>query len=154
MRLQKRATLARISSAVLVQTKGLGRALVVSIWWRMACSSSRVERSTPRRICFSVRAANQRSTRFSQGSVGRREMHVKTRMPGQPAINERCFMRAVVVQNQMHVQPVGNRGFDAVQELAELHRAVPGVEIAYHASAFHLQRREQRGGAVPHIVVC
>src|SRR6266852_8530899 len=35
----------------------------------MACSSSRVERCTPRRICFSVRAANQRSTRFSQEAL-------------------------------------------------------------------------------------
>jgi uncharacterized protein (TIGR03435 family) len=32
----------------------------------MACSSSRVERKLPRRICLSVMAANQRSTRFSQ----------------------------------------------------------------------------------------
>ena len=62
-------------------------------------------------------------------------------------------MRAVVVQNQMHVQSLGDCCCDAVQELAELHRAVPGVEIAYDASAFHLQRCEQRGGAVPHIVV-
>lgn len=68
-------------------------------------------------------------------------------------MNERRFMRAVVVQNQMHVQSVGDCCLDAVQEFAELDRAVPEVEIVYHASALHLQRREQRGGAVPYIVM-
>ena len=38
------------------------------------------------------------------GGAGRREVHVKPRMPGQPAMDQRCFVRAVIVQDQRHVQ--------------------------------------------------
>ena len=56
----------KISSAVLAQTNGLGESLLTCRYWRMACSSWRVERCVPRRMYFSVSVANQRSTWFSQ----------------------------------------------------------------------------------------
>ena len=58
--------LAKIASAVLVHKNRLGLALLTSRYWRMACSSSLVERWVPRRICLSVSVANQRSTWLSQ----------------------------------------------------------------------------------------
>jgi hypothetical protein len=64
--MQKRSMLARMSSTVLDHTKGLGSALLSSMYWRKACSSSRVERCVPRRTHRCVNVANQRSTWFSQ----------------------------------------------------------------------------------------
>jgi hypothetical protein len=58
-------------SAVLCQTKGFGSLLWCWMKLRIASSSSLVERWTPRRSCFSVSAANQRSTRLShEAEVG------------------------------------------------------------------------------------
>jgi hypothetical protein len=44
IRRQNRLTLARMSSADLVQLKGLGSVLLIWMYWRIACSSCRVER--------------------------------------------------------------------------------------------------------------
>ena len=54
---------------VFVHTNGLGWPLVISMYRRMAASSSRVLRCT-RHNCFSVRAANQRSTRLIHEGTG------------------------------------------------------------------------------------
>ncbi len=61
--------LARISSAVLVQTKGLGCSFVTSRYVEMARSKACVLAWAPRRTCFSVRSPNQRSTRFSHEAL-------------------------------------------------------------------------------------
>ena len=53
-------------SAVLCQTNGLGSLLWLLMKAEIAFFSSLVERCTPRRSCFSVSAANHRSTRLSQ----------------------------------------------------------------------------------------
>ena len=53
---------ARISSADLVQRKGLGLALWASMKARISVSNCRVELCTPRLICFSVSRAKKRST--------------------------------------------------------------------------------------------
>ena len=50
--------LAKISSAVFVHWSGFGLSFVMSMYRRMAVSSSRVLRCTPRRNSFSVSAAN------------------------------------------------------------------------------------------------
>src|SRR5213596_846670 len=55
----------RISSAVLVQTNGLGLSFQVSIQARMSALSWRTERCVPRRSFLVVSSANQRSTRFN-----------------------------------------------------------------------------------------
>jgi hypothetical protein len=62
---QKRATLARIWSAVFVQTKGFGASLLASTYCSIASWSSAVLLWLLRRKACSVRLANQRSTRFS-----------------------------------------------------------------------------------------
>ena len=92
-------------SAVLCQTNGLGSLLWLLMKAEIAFFSSLVERCTPRRSCFSVSAANHRSTRLSQlADVG-----VKCRWYrglwslGQPVANQCRFVRSVVVQNQMHI---------------------------------------------------
>jgi len=74
-------------------------------------------------------------------------------MSDQPAANRRCLVGAVVVEDQMHVEPGRHRRIDGAQELAELARAMPPVALADHLAALHVQRREQRGGPVAHVVV-
>src|SRR5712692_4634074 len=59
--------------------------------------------------------------------AGRREVHMEPRMTSQPAMNQGRFVSAIVVQNQVNIQNGRHRRLDAVQELAELYRAVPGV---------------------------
>src|SRR6266446_1527820 len=58
VRRQNRSMEARMSSAVLVQRKGLGSALRAAI----AASNAAVERWAPRLICWSVSNAKKRST--------------------------------------------------------------------------------------------
>lgn len=62
IRRQNLSMLARMSSADLIHTNGLGSELFSSKYWRIACSSCLVDRCVPRRMYFSVRVANQRST--------------------------------------------------------------------------------------------
>ena len=50
-----------------------------------------------------------------------REVHVLMRTFRQPLTEQVGFMRAVVVQNQMHVQPGGDRFIDRIQEFAKLY---------------------------------
>src|SRR5207244_12488396 len=57
------------------------------------------------------------------------------------------LFRSVNIQNGRH------RRLDAVQELAELYRAMPGVEISHDPTTLHAQRRKQRDGAVPHVIM-
>ncbi len=51
-------------------------------------------------------------------------------MAQQPALNHRCLVRAVFVQNQMRIQSSGHRRLDRVQKLAELDRAMPTMALA------------------------
>jgi len=62
----RRAMLAGISSAVFVQTKGLGFSLCTSMYSRMAASNSFTLRKTPRRMRLLVISANQRLHDFSK----------------------------------------------------------------------------------------
>ena len=63
-------------------------------------------RSTPRRICFSLNAANQRSTRLIHDlPVG---VKLEARMLRQPAVNQRRLVRAGVVDDEVDVQRRGD----------------------------------------------
>ena len=61
--------LARISSAVLVHTKGVSDAFVMLRYSRMVSSRARVLRCAPRWICLFESNANQRSTRLSHDAL-------------------------------------------------------------------------------------
>ena len=58
--------MARISSALLCQTNGLGLSFQLVIQVRIEATRSRTERWALRLIHFVVSSANQRSTRLSQ----------------------------------------------------------------------------------------
>jgi len=62
-----RLALVRISSAVLVQTKGWQRSFQPSMKVRILALRSRTERQVPRWMAWRSMMPNQTSTRFSQG---------------------------------------------------------------------------------------
>ena len=70
----------------------------------------------------------------------------------EPAGHVRVFVGGVVVDHDVQLAPrVGLR--DLLEEAQELLVPVPRVAGVGHLAGGHLQRREQRRGAVPHIVV-
>ena len=70
----------------------------------MVCSDCRVLQKLPWCNSFSVRAANQRSTKLSQGAAGGSEVHVEARAPAQPSLNLNRILSSVVVEDQVHVK--------------------------------------------------
>jgi hypothetical protein len=106
-----------------------------------------VLRCTPRRSCFSVSAANQRSTRLShEASVG--EVEVETRALREAALDELRLVGAVVVEDEVNVEFGGHLLIDAIEELAEFHRAVPPVAFSDHLAGLDHERREEGSGTV------
>jgi len=49
---------------------------------------------------------------------------------GQPTFDQSGFMRAVVVQNDVHIDIVRNGGFDGVEEMTELDAAMSAMTFA------------------------
>ncbi len=149
---QKRWMAARMLSADLVQRKGLGSALWASMKALMSRSRAWVERWIPRLICFSVIRAKKRSTWLIQdASVG-----VKGRASGalgQPVADGLSFVGGVVVHDQVDVKVSRDIGLDLVEDLPELAGAVFRVAAADHCAGRHVQRGEQRRGAVADVVV-
>jgi hypothetical protein len=64
-----------------------------------------------------------------------------------------AFRCGVVIADQMNIYPVGDFGVDLVQELAELDHPVPAVEAGEDGAVGGIERGEQDGGAVTHVVI-
>lgn len=80
---------------------------------------------------------------------GGREVNMEARMTSEPGFDRGRFVRAIVVHHQMHIQVRRHTGFDGVQKAHEF--ATPMAPV-YLASR-DVQRREQRGRAVTHVIV-
>jgi hypothetical protein len=87
------------------------------------------------------------------GGSGGSEVQMIARMTHQPALNQPGLVRAIVIQNQMHVQFRRGGSIDRVQKAAELDGAMATMTLANDFAAGHLQSCKQRGGAVPFVVV-
>src|SRR5438132_109280 len=86
-------------------------------------------------------------------AIGGCEVHVKPGTLGEPRPDERCFVRSVIVHDEVDV-PIGwYAGVDAVQELAELDRPMAAMHLANHFAALGVERGKQRGGAMALVVV-
>ena len=81
------------------------------------------------------------------------EMQVETRMRVQPDLNILVFVCAVVVQNHVHCKVFRCLPIDLGQEFEEFLMAVPGQAGTDHAPGQDVQRSEQRGRAVPLVVM-
>ena len=80
-------------------------------------------------------------------------MLMESGMPGEPSSHAWRLVRAVVVQNEMHVKSGWNLGVDRVEKLQELLTAMPPVQLADDPTGRHVERREQRCRAVAHVIV-
>ncbi len=87
------------------------------------------------------------------GSAGWREVHVEARSLEQPPSNHGGLMRAVVVEDEMHVQLCRDCRLNHVEELPKFSGSLPLVQLPNHLARLHVQRRKQRGGAVTPIVM-
>jgi hypothetical protein len=101
-------SVSRISSAVLVHTKGRGSLFHPLIHLRMSASSSVTLRCTDRRSLRLVSSANQRSTRLSQLELVGGEVQVEPAVAQQPLVDFGGLVRAVVVADQVQVQILGD----------------------------------------------
>ncbi len=81
-------------------------------------------------------------------------MDVPAGMPGQPRLHSRMLMGAVVVDDQMDVELLGNALVDAPPEGEELLMAVARLASGEHGAAQHIQRGKECRGAVPLVIVC
>ncbi len=72
---------------------------------------------------------------------------------GEPVADQRGLVGGVVVHDEMDVEIVGDVGFDLVQELAELGRAVAGIALADDTAGGDVEGGEQGGDAMALVVV-
>ena len=78
-------------------------------------------------------------------AAGGREVDMKPGPFRKPASDRRGLVRAVVVQDQMHVELPGHVGFDGVEKRAELHGAMAAVTLPDDLPAGDVEGRKQRG---------
>src|SRR5260370_21004468 len=78
---------------------------------------------------------------------------MEARPAGQPAVNHRRLVRAVVVENQVDVQGGRHGRVDGVEELTELAGAMPAMELPDDRPTLRIQGGEQRGAAVADVVM-
>ena len=107
-----RLTFSMISSAALVQMKGLGSSFQCFAHRRRALVSSCTLPNTPRRSRRSVSRANHRSTRFSAARARWSEVQVPTGLGrlGQPVGDVGSHVRREIVEDHVHVVSAGAPG--------------------------------------------
>jgi len=108
------------------------------------------------RAPFDLFAIELRKPAFDEihpGGARGGEVHIKPWALRQPALNERRLVRAVVVEDEMHLQARGDRGFDPVQEPTEFGTGMSAKALADDGSRLGIQGRKQGRGPVPGVVV-
>src|SRR5713101_8331964 len=86
------------------------------------------------------------------GAAGRGEVHMITRALRQPVPDHRAFVGGVIVDDQMNLELCRNLPVNAVKELAKFQAPMTTVTLTNYAAGFHIERGEQRGGAVAKVV--
>ena len=119
----------------------------------MSALSWRTERCAPRRSFLVVSSANQRSTRFSQDELVGVKCKTKRGWAASQLLDRRRLVGGAVVEDQVHVEVVGDLAVDGLQELLELDRAVAAVQRADHLAGRDVQRGVEAGGARALVVV-
>ncbi len=70
-------------------------------------------------------------------------MQLEPRVRGQPGPHVRVVVRGVVVEDQMHLQALGNLTIDRAQELQKLHVPVTRQALSDHRAGQDIERGEQ-----------
>ena len=87
------------------------------------------------------------------GTVGWDEVDMPARPLGQPSFDPRVLVRAVVVYDEMDIQPCRNVTFDPAQESQELLMPMARLAIGQHRSVEYVQSSKQRGRTMTFVVV-
>jgi hypothetical protein len=72
------------------------------------------------------------------GRTGRRQMNMPARPLGQLASDQRRLVGGVIVPDEMDIETLRNVGFDLVEELSELSRAMPAIALPDHVVPDHV----------------
>ncbi len=109
------------------------------------------ERSSPDALVgdFCEETLHQVQPRSPRG----REVPVIAGMGGEPGFHGGMAMGAIVVQDEVDDQPARDAALNPLQKAQKLLMAMARHAIPQHFAAQHVQRREQRGGAVALVVV-
>ena len=86
-------------------------------------------------------------------AVRRGEVDVEARTFGEPVPNQRRFVGAVVVHDDVHVESTGDLRLNQVEEFAELRRAMALMKLRDHLAGLRVERGEQGRRAVALVVV-
>ena len=70
-------------------------------------------------------------------------MDVKVWSLGKPFPEDRGFVRAVIIQDDMNIQVSGHVRLDGIQKPAEFLRTMAAMQLADHPVGLQLQRGEQ-----------
>src|SRR5438105_9895182 len=142
-----------IFSGSAVQTKGFGSSLVSRRKRLIAAWRSTIEQNTPRLRRRLVSLAKKPSTALSPGGRGRRVVEHKARMPAEPGPRLGMFVRAVIVEDHVNDLADWDLDLDGIQEPDELLMPVTLHAASDHLAVEHVERGEQRGGAVPLVIM-
>ena len=102
---------------------------------------------------FFVEVDNLAFDETHPGAVGRGEMDVKARTLGEPVPDERRFVRAVVVHDDVHVESPRHPLIDQVEKLAKLRGSVPLMKLSDHVARLRIERGKQGRGAMTLVVM-
>jgi hypothetical protein len=86
-------------------------------------------------------------------AVGRREMHMKARAFGEPVSDQRRFVRAVIVHDDVHVESTRDARVDQIEKLAKLRGSMALMKLSDHVARLGVERGEQGRRAVPVVVM-
>lgn len=112
--------MSRISSADLVQVKGLGWSFQSASQARTSRSRTWTERCTPRLSFFLCESGEPPLDQVQPGRAGRCEVQVEARVCQQPLLDRRCLVRRVVVEDQLNLKADRDFPVELGQELLEL----------------------------------
>jgi len=86
--------------------------------------------------------------RVEPARTGGNEVQHEPGMPLEQALYPGATVRAVVIEDEVQGFPARTLGFEPPQKLQELLMAVPRTALADDPAFAHVQRGEERGGAV------
>jgi len=87
------------------------------------------------------------------GGIGRRQMDVKARMQGQPALHPGMLMSGVVVDNQMDIETFRNVGIDLFEEVEIVLVTMAPLAPSDDSALGDVKSGVEGQGSVPDIVV-